>query len=140
MDTFDLDFLRLPDALKRIPEGVKPLPRHKKGEKFLKGPIPWDWLSMASRISGKGKALHVANAIWVTAGIKKTRTITLSMKILRGMGVNRNAAYRGLDVLEDSGLVSVIRHRGRCPVVTINDFEDCKVKDGIPITAKQIEL
>lgn len=121
MDIFEPDSLRLPDAMKGISEVVKRLPRHKPGEKFLKGPIPWNWVSMSSKLPGK--SLHVANALWFIAGIKNSRTIALSGKVLRGMGVKRNAAYRGLTALEDVGLVSVIRHSGRCPEVTINDFE-----------------
>ena len=41
------------------------LPRPKAGERFLKGPIPMDWLSAAARLPGK--SLHVAIAIWLCA-------------------------------------------------------------------------
>lgn len=133
MDLFEPDSFRFPNAMKGIIETIKRLPRHKSGEKFLKGPIPWDWVSMASKLPGK--ALHVANALWFIAGIKNCRTIALSGKVLRGMGVKRNAAYRGLTALEASGLVSVIKYSGRCPVVTINDFKDVKVNDEITMIA-----
>jgi hypothetical protein len=31
-------------------------PRHRRGERFLKGPIPWPWISAAAALPGK--ALH----------------------------------------------------------------------------------
>lgn len=122
MDLFEPDSLRLPDAMNVLSKDMKRPPQHKKGEKFLKGPIPWNWISMAAKVSGKGKALHVATALWFIAGIKNNRTIILSYNVLKEMGVKRNAVYRGLDALEETGLVSTIRHDGCCPIVTINDF------------------
>lgn len=92
-------------------------PKHGKGEKFLKGPIPWTWLSKAAQQSGK--ALHVAIIIWFLAGINKSRTIKLSNKILREFGVKRHSGYRGLKALESVQLISVKRHRGRNSIVTI---------------------
>ena len=121
MEDIDLKKFTLPPSLAPKRLDNKTLPKHGKEDKFLKGPIPWNWLSMAGKISGKGKALHVAITLWFTAGIKKNRTITLSYKVLKEMGVERNATYRGLDALEKAGLVSTSKHRGRCPVVTIND-------------------
>ena len=119
MDDIDLKQLALTTALKLACTDNKSVPRHKYGEKFLKGPIPWDWLTLAGNLSGK--TLHVSAVIWFLAGMKKARTITLSNKILEDMGVNRYAAYRGLAALEKAGLISTSKHRGRCPVVTIND-------------------
>ncbi len=125
--------LTLPLVSKHVYKDNKTLPRHKKGEKFLKGPIPWDWLSMASK--QPGKALHIGNALWFIAGIKNERTIALSGKIIKDMGIKRNAAYRGLTALEEVGLISVSRHRGRCPVITINKVKDAEHR--IPVATKQ---
>ena len=44
-------------------------PRHKPGEKFLKGPVPWQWVEAASRLPGK--ALAVGLAAWREAGCRK---------------------------------------------------------------------
>ena len=53
-DPFDPDALRLDgvnfDAA-RIATSKKP-PRHRPGEKFLRGPIPWTWLQQAARLRG----------------------------------------------------------------------------------------
>jgi hypothetical protein len=93
------------------------LPRHRPGERFLKGPIPLTWLQHAGRLPGK--ALHVSIALWYFAGIKRTQEVSLSLSRLVEFGANRYAAARGLRALEAARLVSVVRHVGRRPVVTL---------------------
>ena len=95
------------------------LPRHKQGELFLKGPIPLEWLQRAAQLPGK--SLHVAIALWQRAGMKKSNGLKLSNKILDGMGVDRYAKRRALKALEGAGLVSVERHHGKNPIVTLLD-------------------
>ena len=100
----------------RISRNEKP-PRHKLGEKFLKGPIPWNWLVRAAR--QPGKSLHVSVALWHLVGLKKSGTVALSNKLLVSLGISRFAGYRALQALENAGLVTAIRHRGRNPIVTV---------------------
>ena len=88
---------------------------------FLKGPIPWPWLSAAARLPGR--ALHVAVGIRLLVGMKKTSRIALSVSWLAELGLSRHAAYRGLTALEGRGLVSVDRHLGRKPMVTVIELE-----------------
>jgi len=106
-----------PIILEQVPLSKKLLPRHKEGELFLKGPIPWIWLSKAASLSGR--AIQVALTLWLLAGIQKSKTIKLSHARLRELGVDRFAAARGLDALELAKLVSVVRANGRSPVVTL---------------------
>jgi hypothetical protein len=108
-------------SIAAIKERQKP-PRHKQGEKFLKGPIPWAWLAKAARQSGK--ALHVAVVIWFLAGIKRKRSISLSNTALKELGVDRFSKARALRALEEVGLVSVKRPPGCNPVVTIIDVNE----------------
>jgi hypothetical protein len=103
------------------PGNARPAEKHpfrfKRGQKFLKGPIPWEWLSKAA--TRPGKALHVAIVVWHLANLNRSRTIKLSGKRLREFGVNRYSAYRGLRQMQRARLVKVIRHSGRLPIVTI---------------------
>ena len=92
-------------------------PRHLGNEKFLKGPIPWNWLSQAARL--KGYSLHVAIALWFLAGLNRNRTVALTNTVLQGLGINRFTKSRALKALEQARLVSVTHHQGRNPVVTI---------------------
>ena len=115
MDAFDPKNLAFPLKVKRFPKAK--LPRPGPGGKFLKGPIPWPWLSQAGRL--QGHALHVGIALWFLAGLKKVGTVTLSSSVLEDLGVSRFSGYRALQALESAGLISVDRHTGRNPLVTI---------------------
>jgi hypothetical protein len=122
----DLDRLRLPagqievraDATKKRTKTPRK-PRHIEGE-FLKGPIPLNWLSVASGLSGKA-ALAVGLAIWFEAGRRKSKEVRLTTAILQRFNVNRKAKYTALKALEKAGLVKVHRVPRRNPVVTILD-------------------
>lgn len=103
-----------------VPKRAK-LPRHTHGTRFLKGPIPLDWLSAASRCPGK--ALHVAVVLWFYAGMTVDARVPLKNIVLEEFGVNRFAKYRALDVLEKAGLVAVDRRRGAGANVTILPLE-----------------
>lgn len=120
MDPFDLKSLALPNRGGGCLVSRKP-PRHRQSEKFLRGPIPLNWIAQAARLPGK--AFQVGMALWFLSGIKRSRTVALSGSVLEEFGVNRYAAYRGLKVLEDAGLVSAKRHPGRNPIVTILEFK-----------------
>ncbi len=121
MDPIDLKRLSLPGGSRVNPPSQKP-PRHKQGEKFLKGPIPWKWLAQAARL--RGRAIQVAIALWFLVGVTRGRTVGLSGSVLEDLGVDRHAKYRGLAALEKAGLVKVSRHPGRNSMVTILDLEE----------------
>ena len=106
---------------------TRELPRHKNGEKFLKGPIPERWLAQAARLPGK--TFVVAINLWLLAGIKKKSTVKLSQKLLRSWGVDRFACYRALAALESANLISVERHHGGTPTITI-----LAVDEGVELT------
>ena len=114
----DPDQLRLTD-----PRALKPKPssrpRPKAGKRFLKGPIPWDWLCVALSLPGRAGAVGIA--IWFWAGISRNRTVKLSYADLARMDVDRYAARRGLLALKKAGLVNVESQSGCAPVVTILD-------------------
>lgn len=107
---FDLEALRVQVVPTTPPTAAHP-PRHNPGELFLKGPIPWNWMSRALALSGK--ALHVGLVLWFLAGLKKSAEVSLSLKSLERYGLSRWAAARGLQSLEEQGLVLVNRGRGR---------------------------
>ncbi len=101
-------------------------PQRINGE-FLKGPIPLDWLSVASSLPGK--ALAVALAIWFEAGRRRSSEVTLTTAILARFGVGRKAKYRALQKLERARLISVMRVPRKNPLVRI-----LAVNDGKPDT------
>jgi len=121
-DPFDVERLSLRTLVPRASADHR-LPRHQPGERFLKGPIPWSWLSAAAR--QPGRALQVGLVIWLLAGLRRSPTVPLSGAVLRGCGVDRHAGYRGLRALEQADLVRVERRPGRNPVVTVLDGGGC---------------
>jgi hypothetical protein len=119
METPDPKSLSLPEAWLELVSKDKRPPRHKHGERFLKGPIPWEWITRAARLAGH--AWHVGTALWFLAGLKRKRTVLLTSAVLDELGVGRRTGYRALEALEKAGLVEVERHVGRSPKVTILD-------------------
>ena len=92
-------------------------PKHKEGELFLKGPIPWKWLQIAAKLPGK--SLQISIALWFRAGITKSRVIKLTNVLLGSLGVDRFAKSRGLMYLEQAGLISIKRTFGKNPTITL---------------------
>jgi DNA-binding transcriptional ArsR family regulator len=114
----DLERFRLPEeGHHRLPKTGRP-PRRIRGEKFIRGPIPLSWLGVAAGLPGR--SLAVALELWFWAGLRDQTTVEISLSNLRtASGISRSSASRGLAELERAGLVSVERHPGRKPSVTI---------------------
>lgn len=87
------------------------------GKWFVAGPIPGPWIGAAATLPGR--SLHVAMAIWYLRKLTKTDTVVLARHAREKFGIKRDACSRGLRHLEEAGLVSVLRHQGRLPRVTI---------------------
>lgn len=89
----------------------------KKKRRFIRGPIPAEWIEQAARLPGK--ALHVALMVQYLDGFERTGTVKLRPSVRNAYGMDRFSCTRGLDQLEAAGLISVRRKRGSSPVVTI---------------------
>jgi hypothetical protein len=96
------------------------LPRHKAGERFLKGPIPMAWLNKAMQLPGK--SFQVAIIIWYLASMKNNRQVKLTQKELDIFNINRNAKYRALAELKSVNLISLYSENGKNPTVTLLDI------------------
>ena len=103
--------------LRLLPTQVSPAksskpPRHRLKERFLRGPIPFDWLTTAANLSERSAVLRTSLLLWFQAGLKKARSVTLSKELLDGWGLSRFAYYRAIEKLEAASLVTVNRQRG----------------------------
>jgi hypothetical protein len=125
-DPFDVQSLRLPQAGLAALQSRTPVrpPRHRRGEKFLKGPIPWVWLERAFGL--RGKALQVALLLWFEAGCRKSRTVRLCLSGHLPTGLNRQSARRGLRALAGAGLVRIAHAPGQGLEVTLLDAPDVR--------------
>jgi DNA-binding transcriptional ArsR family regulator len=119
--SFDIESLRLDPSL--VGE-VKPIAKRRRLKgRFLKGPIPTDWLIKALRV-GKGSGLGIGNVLWHLSGLKNgERTVLLTTTECERWGITRQSKGRALGALENAGLVTVERHGKRNPLVTILDGE-----------------
>lgn len=122
MDTLDPKKLALEiSSFKDYPGRKKlKLPRHRQGEKFLKGPVPWRWLEHAAQLPGK--SLHVALALWFLAGLNKSATVKLGQQLANDLGIDRRAKDRALKWLTQAELISVQAQQGCAPVITLLDM------------------
>jgi hypothetical protein len=93
------------------PERPSPRP----GERFVLGPLPWPWLTLAMGLPGR--ALHVAIRLWYQSGLERSGQVGLNLSRIEG--IDRFAAGRGLRALESAKLVQIDRRAGRKPVVTL---------------------
>jgi len=84
---------------------------------FLRGPIPLNWLSMASALPGK--TLNLAIGLWWLKGMSNNNEFKLTKKALEVLNVSRDASYDALKRLEAAGLIKVRRSKGSRPTVTI---------------------
>ena len=108
----------LSDILAACKRSTTKVPHHKNGDRFIKGPVPWDWIVKAANLSAG--SLKVSLALWQLAGMKKSGTVKLSNGILKELGVSRKTKYRALRRLENAGLISVSKASGSSPEIRIN--------------------
>ena len=96
---------------------LKPIPKHEPGDRFVRGPIPYDWLRAA--LASGGKAGTLSWAMWWLAGMERKNPIKLTRQVLRDFNISPRSARRLLKDFERAGLVEVDRKRGRGPIVTL---------------------
>ena len=86
--------------------------------RFIRGPLPFEWISRAARLPGS--ALAVGMCLWHLAGLRGThQRLALSTERLEPFGVSRHSKDRALRALLAAGLVTVERKRGRSPRVSL---------------------
>ena len=129
LDPWDLDRLLLPAERTGEPMPRKQLPRHRPGEAFLRGPIPFAWISAACRLPGIG--LHVALSLrFLRDRFRRGRDRRWTLDCLsQGLQVSQASVRRGLRVGEGAGLFSISRKPG-CKIlvadVTIFEVPDAE--------------
>lgn len=121
MDPFNPDNFRMDPSERPKAKQSRRVPRHKAGQWFIKGPIPGAWVREAVRHS---VGARVAYVLWYLAGVTKCATVIPTHADWDRFGISRYVGRRGIDSLEDAGLVRVDRHRGRCPIVTLLDVSE----------------
>ena len=98
---------------------------------FIAGPIDLLWFKQA--ISIPQPAAIVAIPLWFKVGVEKdkflqkgllhSRGIRVNKGLRKQFGIKQHTMARGLNILEDDGLITkIVGGRGHCPVVVINNI------------------
>lgn len=97
-----------------------------RARRFIRGPLPVDWFLKAVSVERQPtKTLHVGLLLWFRAGLERSQKLSRSpsASLLKEWGISRKAYYRALEALEAARLISIVRLRGRKPIVTLLDAE-----------------
>ncbi|MFT5467879.1 MAG: hypothetical protein ACI8UO_002986 [Verrucomicrobiales bacterium] len=97
-----------------------PSNKPKLSGKFIMGPIPLVWLSRAGGLTKS--ALKLALVLSYLRGLTKRLTFRLEPARCREFGLDNKAKGRGLNELEEEGLIEVERRVGAAPMVTLLDW------------------
>jgi DNA-binding MarR family transcriptional regulator len=89
----------------------------KRGERFLKGPIPLKDIAAASRLPGQ--ALAILLAIHHQTALTGRPSVSLPVSLLAHLSISRSSKSRGLKALERSGLITVVRSKGRAAKINL---------------------
>jgi DNA-binding MarR family transcriptional regulator len=121
-DPFDLESLRLSDSLLEYSAPRGRLPRHRRGDPFLKGPIAYAWVASACRLPGAGLAVAMSCRFQAKRfGHSRGRHWGIG-DIAEGLQISGDSVRRGLDAAERARLVSVSREPGCKSTITILEF------------------
>jgi hypothetical protein len=123
-DLFDPDRWRADEGPPRTtppPKTGKRAARPGRRDRFLKGPVPWGWLSRAMRLPGK--ALAVGLMLWLQRGMTGRPTVLFCLARAASEGVPTTTARRAIRELEQAGLVTIRRRPGRGLEVTLTDVD-----------------
>jgi len=106
-----------PDFL--VPQNRKGTQKTKQriNGRFIKGPLPWDWLCRAAALTEK--SLHVGLGLWFISGLRKSLTVKMQKRVLSELQVSRRSFYKAVDRMVEAGLVSVTRNPGQTYVITL---------------------
>lgn len=113
---FSLESLRVKEQPSTTipPSPIKPKSKH---QLFIKGPIPYIWLSKANALGGSTGV--IANGLWFYVGLKKSRRFKIDHQLDKLSGVSRQTRQSALIKLERAGLIRLTNKAGNYPTVEI---------------------
>ena len=109
--------LKIPEKRIRLDRNTGEWEDNPVKKKFLKGPIPLDWLTAAARLPGK--AINVGIALWWLAGMSKTGALKLTRQSQLALNISKDAERDGLRRLRQAGLIELTAQPGQRHIVRI---------------------
>ena len=117
LQDFDVEEFRLPRSLYGEIQTRQLPPRPGEGEPFIRGPIPFSWVALASRLPGS--CLIVAMAARFLRSRYPRKASWSVAEIGWRAGLEERSARRTLQALSEAGLISLTRKPGRKPALAI---------------------
>ena len=96
---------------------------------FYVRPMPAAFLISASRLGSQCSGVLLA--LWHRREICQESMFLATPGMLETFNITQHTGYRCLKLLEEAGLVTVDRQRGRSPAVVIKAFDDLLVAEGV---------
>jgi hypothetical protein len=122
LEDFDIEEFRLPPSLYGEIRTRQLPPRPVGGEPFIRGPIPFAWVALASRLPGS--CLIVAMAARFLRGRYPRKSGWSMAEIGWRAGLEESSARQSLQALSEAGLISLTRRPGRKPALAILEPEE----------------
>jgi hypothetical protein len=122
-DPWDLDELRLPPESTGSLAGRRRPPRHRRGDPFIKGPIPYAWIASACRLPGAGLHVAMSYRFYQDRFRFERRGLRWGLPdVAKGLRISLRSARSGLHAAELTGLLSVSREPGCKLAVSVSDL------------------
>jgi DNA-binding transcriptional ArsR family regulator len=122
LQDFVVEEYRLPPSLYGEIQNRQLLPRPAEGEPFIRGPIPFAWVSLACRLPGS--CLIVAMAVRLLRSRYPRKATWSIAEIGWRAGLEESTARRTLRALSEAGLISLTRKPGCKPALAIRELEE----------------
>jgi hypothetical protein len=103
--------LKIPEKRIRLDSNTGEWQDNPVKKRFLKGPIPLDWLTAAAKLPGK--AINVGIALWWLAGMSKTGILKLTRQSQLALNISKDAERDGLRRLRQAGLIELTAQPGQ---------------------------
>ncbi len=85
--------------------------------KFIKGPIPLDWILTATKLGNS--VAKLSWMLWFYHGLENGDPFPASNIRAEEFGLSRNRKTTALSLLEEAGLISIEQGSGKAPVVKL---------------------
>jgi hypothetical protein len=121
LQDFDVEEFRLPPSLAGQIRTRQLPPRPREGEPFIRGPISFSWIALASRLPGSSLIVAMASRFLRSRYPRKPGWSVA--EIGWRAGLEERAARRALRMLSEAGLVALAQRPGCKPSLTILELE-----------------
>ncbi len=102
----------------RVTTGAVVRHQAQRAGRFLKGPVPLKWIRDHVQCATDRLLLTLR----AHADMRRSNEVKVSADVLRDADIaDRKTAYRAIERLEASGALTVLRKRGRRPVISFSE-------------------